>query len=188
MRRLTTPPHVMNLKSEPERTQEHEGNRELARELYQHRSHLALLSHHLDNNEIQQHLWDDLPVPSVADPTDTNLSVALRLIFHMANEAGLETVLSAAYSLKHASDMEKSFPTQEEAFDRAKKMGLSPEQAAKQITATPTGHFSLYDAKKGEIVKSDRWRPPDFRTLVKLPKQSKAGLRSLVSLRNARIS
>ena len=32
----------------------------------------------------------------------------LRLVFSMANEAGLETVLSAAYSLKHASDMEKS--------------------------------------------------------------------------------
>ena len=86
----------------------------------------------------------------------------------MANEAGLETVLSAAYSLKHASDMEKSFPTQDEAFDKAKQMGLSPEQAARQITSTPTGQFSLYDAKKGEIVKSDRWRPPDFRTLVKI--------------------
>ena len=70
MRRLTTPSHVMNLNSETERTQEHDGNWKLARELYQHRSHLALLSHHLDNNE---HLWDDLPVPSVADPTDANL-------------------------------------------------------------------------------------------------------------------
>ena len=222
MRRLTTPSHVMNLNSEPERTQTHQGNRELAKELYQHRSHLALISHHLDNNE---HLWDNLPVPSVADPTDENLvkpktlldcckdaqefmdeydlndgldkgtlylmrvighrtrmlglfhalayhaesndrhgylwtlTNMLRLTFHMANEAGLETVLSAAFSLKHASDMEKSFPTQEEALDRAKQMGLSPEQAAKQITATPTGHFSLYDAKKGEIVRSDRWRP-----------------------------
>ena len=70
MRRLTTPSHVMNLNSEPERTQAHEGSRELARELYQHRSNLALLSHHLDNNE---HLWSNLPVPSVADPTDENL-------------------------------------------------------------------------------------------------------------------
>ena len=231
MRRLTTPSHVMNLNSEPERTQEHDGSWKLARELYHHRAHGALHSHHLDNNE---HLWDDLPVPSVADPTDANLvkpktlldccrdaqefmdeydlddgydkgtlylmrvlghrtrmlslfqaliyhaesndrhgylwtlTNTLRLIFHMANEAGLETVLSAAYSLKHASDMEKSFPTQDEAFDKAKQMGLSPEQAARQITSTPTGQFSLYDAKKGEIVKSDRWRPPDFRALVKI--------------------
>ena len=57
----------------------------------------------------------------------------------MANEAGLETVLSAEYSLKHATDMEKSFPTQEEAFDRAKQMALTPEQAARQITVTPNG-------------------------------------------------
>ena len=192
------------------RTQEHDGSHKLARELYQYRSQSALSSHHLDNNE---HLWDDLPIPSVADPTDANLvkpktlldcckdaqefmdeydlsdghdtgtlylmrvlghrtrmlslfqaltyhaesndrhgylwtlTNTLRLIFHMANEAGLETVLSAAYSLKHASDMEKSSPTQDEAFDKAKQMGLSPEQAARQITSTPTGHFALYDAK-----------------------------------------
>ena len=47
MRRLTTPSHVMNLNSEPERTQEHDGSWKLARELYHHRSHVALLGHHL---------------------------------------------------------------------------------------------------------------------------------------------
>ena len=221
----------MNLHSEPERTQEHDGSWKLARELYHHRSHLALHSHHLENDE---HLWDDLPVPGVADPTNSDLvkpktlldcckeaqefmdeydlndgydkgtlylmrvlghrarmlslfqaltyhaesndrhgylwtlTNALRLIFHMANEAGLETVLSAAYSLKHASDMEKSFPTQDEALDKAKEMGLSPDQAARQITSTPTGNFALYDVKRGEVVRSDRWRPPDFRSLVKI--------------------
>ena len=60
----------MNLNSEPERTQEHDGSHKLARELYHYRSQSALFSHHLDNNE---HLWDDLPIPSVADPTDVNL-------------------------------------------------------------------------------------------------------------------
>ena len=109
--------------------------------------------YHAESNDRHGYLW--------------TLTNTLRLIFHMANEAGLETVLSAAYSLKHASDMEKSFPTQDEAFDKAKQMGLSPEQAARQITSTP-GQFALYDAKKGEIVKSDRWRPPDFRSLVKI--------------------
>ena len=68
----------------------------------------------------------------------------------MANEAGLETVLSAAYSLKHATDMEKGFLTQDEAFDKAKQMGLTPEQAARQISPTPKGRFALYDVKKGE--------------------------------------
>ena len=47
-------------------------------------------------------------------------------------------------------------------------MGLTPEQAARQITTTPKGQFSLYDEKKGEVVKSDRWRPPDFRSLIKV--------------------
>ena len=42
----------------------------------------------------------------------------------MANEAGLASVLSAAHSLKHETDMKKSFPSQEEAFDKAKQMGL----------------------------------------------------------------
>ena len=64
--------------------------------------------------------------------------------------------------------MDKSFPTQDEAFDKAKQMGLTPEQAARQITRTPKGQFALYDEKKGEIVKSDRWRPPDFRSLIKI--------------------
>ena len=220
----------MNLNSEPERTQDHYGSREVAREQFHHRSCEALLSHHIDNSE---HVWDDLPVPSVADPTDVNLvkpktlldcckdaqefmdeydlndgydnstlnlmrvhghktrmlshfqallyhaesndrhgylwtlTNILRLVFSMANEAGLESVLSAAYSLKHATDMEKSFPTQEEAFDRAKQMGLTPEQAARQITSTPRGQFALYDQKKGEIV-SDRWGPTDFRSLIKI--------------------
>ena len=30
------------------------------------------------------------------------------------------------------------------------------------------GTFTLYDAKKGEVVKSDRWRSPDFRSLIKI--------------------
>ena len=77
-------------------------------------------------------------------------------------------ILSAAYSLKHTTDMAKTFPTQEEAFDRAKEMGLTPEQAARQITRTPKGQFAFYDVKKGEIVKSDRWIPPDFRSLIKI--------------------
>ena len=47
-------------------------------------------------------------------------------------------------------------------------MGLTPDQAARQITTTPHGQFVLYDTKGGEVVKSDRWRPPDFRSLIKV--------------------
>ena len=189
---------------------------QVAREQFHHSSYEASISHFLANDE---HLWDNLPVPSVADPTDTNLlrpktlldcckdaqefldeydlsdgydnvtlyimrvyghrtrmlnqfqallshakrsdrhgylwtlTNILRLVFNMANEAGLETVLSAAFSLKDATDMEKSFPSQEEAFGKANAMGLTPEQAVRQITTTPKGQFSLYDEKRGEVVK-----------------------------------
>ena len=88
------------------------------------------------------------------------LTNILRLVFNMANEAGLETVLSAAYSLKHE--------TEHEAMDKAKEMGLTPDQAAKQITTTPRDQFALYDTKRGEVVKSDRRKPPDFRSLIKV--------------------
>ena len=175
MRRLTTPSHVMSLTPESERVQETLANGRADQPHYHHRSYDALISHLLENDE---HLWDNLPVPSVADPNDTNLlrpktlldccqcaqefldeydlndgydkgtlylmrvsghrtrmltqfqylqaaaerndrhwylwtlTNILRLVFNMANEAGLESVLSAAYSLKHETDMKKSFPSQ----------------------------------------------------------------------------
>ena len=199
MRRLTTPSHVMSLTPESEQVQETLANGRADQSRSHHRSYDALISHLLENDE---HLWTNIPVPSVADPNDTNLlrpktlleccqcaqefldeydlndgydkgtlylmrvfghrtrmltqfqylqaaaerndrhwylwtlTNILRLVFSMANEAGLESVLSAAYSLKHETDMKKSFPSQEEAFDKAKQMGLTPDQAARQITTT----------------------------------------------------
>ena len=108
--------------------------------------------YHAEGNDRHGYLW-----------TLTNI---LRLVFTMANEADLAPVLSAACSLKHATDMKKTFLTQNEAFDRAKQMGLTPDQAARQVTLTPNGRFALYDAKKGEIARSDTWKPPDFRSLI----------------------
>ena len=37
---------------------------------------------------------------------------------------------------------------------------------AKEVTQTPHGRFTLYDAKRGEIAKPDTWKPPDFRSLI----------------------
>ena len=188
-----------------------------------------MLSYFLENNE---HLWDDIPLPSVADPEDENLLKPKTLLEHckdaqeymdefdlndgydnqtikimrihgnmtrmigyfqamlyhaegndphgylwtltnmfrllciMANEAELAPVLSAACSLKHATDMKKAFLTQNEAFDKAKQLGLTPDQAAREITRTPHGRFALYDGKRGEIARSDTWKPPDFRSLI----------------------
>ena len=58
----------------------------------------------------------------------------LHLVCNMAQEAGLESVLSAAFSLKHVIDMKKSFVTEEEAMDKAKELGLTPEAAKKHST------------------------------------------------------
>ena len=108
--------------------------------------------YHAEGNDRHGYLW-----------TLTNI---LRLVFTMANEAELAPVLSAACSLKHATDMKKTFLTQDEAFDRAKQMGLTPDQAARETTPTPHGRYALYDGKRGENAKSDTWKPPDFRSLT----------------------
>ena len=210
MRKLTTPSHVMSLAPGSKQIQKTlasgRADQSQTRHRPHHGPHDALISHFLENDE---HLWTDTPVPSIADPNDTNLlgpktlleccryaqecldeydlndghdigtlylmrayghrtrmltqlqslqaaaesndchwylwalTNILRLVFNMAYEAGLESVLSAAYSLKHETDTKKSFPSQEEAFDKAKQM--TPDQAARQITTTPRGQFALYD-------------------------------------------
>ena len=68
MRRLTTPSHVMSLNSEPQKTQDHTNSLQVGRDQYRHRSYEELISHYLANDE---HLWDHLPVPGVADQMPT---------------------------------------------------------------------------------------------------------------------
>ena len=111
----------------------------------------AMMSH-AESNDRHGYLW--------------SLTSMFRLICVMANEAELAPILSAACSLKHATDMKKAFLTQDEALDKAKQMGLTPDQAARDVTPTQSGRFALYDARKGEIAKSDAWKPPDFRSLI----------------------
>ena len=227
MRRLMTPSHVMQLTSEAKKTQLNEESRLEAHKQSHHRSHDALYRHFVGN---QEHLWSDIPLPSVADPDEKNLmkpktplehckdaqeyvdefdlsdgfdnqtlnimrvlghktrilgyfqamlyhaekndrygylwtlTNMFRVMFIMANEAKLAPVLSAACSLKHATDMQKTFQTQNEAFDRAKQLGLTPDQAAREVILTPNRRFALYDSQRGEIAKSDTWKPPDFRS------------------------
>ena len=90
----------------------------------------------------------------------------LRLVCCMTSEAGLETVLSAVFSLKHETDLMKTFSTREEAFDKAREMGLTPKKAAKNIRNTPRGRVVFYDETRGEVVKPDDWKPPDLRSLI----------------------
>ena len=89
----------------------------------------AMLSH-AESNDRHGYLW--------------TLTSMFRLVCIMANETELAPILSAACSLKHATDMKKTFSTQNEAFDKAKQLG----------------------ARKSEIAKSDTWKPPDFRSLI----------------------
>ena len=98
----------------------------------------------------------------------------LRLMCCMTNEAGLETVLSAAFSLKHETDMKKTFSSLQEAQDKAKEMGLTREQAAKWIRETPHGRFAFYDEARGEPVKPDDWKAPDFRSLIQVHRLNRA--------------
>ena len=95
------------------------------------------MSSHAEGNDRHGYLW--------------TLTSMFRLVCIMANEAELASVLSAACSLKHATDMKKAFLTQDEAFDKAKQMGLTPDQAAREVTPTPSGRFALYDARRARL-------------------------------------
>ena len=70
MRRLTTPSHVMSLTPGAEHIQEALASGRADQSQTYHRSNDALISHFLQNDD---RLWTDIPVPSVADPNDTNL-------------------------------------------------------------------------------------------------------------------
>ena len=212
MRRLSTPTHVMALKPEAKRIEE---------SYDKGRAASSIVSP--DPAAIEGKIWDNIPLPSIADPayqqlmkpktlldccrcaqafidehdlgdgldagelnltrvlghhTRANTQVAylreaasnkdkegyllclvnlLRLVCCMTNEAGLESVLSAAFSLKHETDMKKTFSSLKEAQDKAKQMRLTPEEAAKCIRETPRG-----------LVRPDDYRAPDFRPLVQV--------------------
>ena len=79
MRRLMTPTHVMKLTSEAKKTQFGKDSKIEARKQSHHRSEDALLSHYLENNE---HLWTNIPLPSVADPEEENLLKPKTLLEH----------------------------------------------------------------------------------------------------------
>ena len=83
----------------------------------------AMLSH-AESNDRHGYLW--------------TLTSMFRLICIMANEAELAPVLSAACSLKHATDMKKTFlDTRMRHLTKPKQLGLTPDQAAREVTPTP---------------------------------------------------
>ena len=187
MRRLATPYHVMSLTPASERIQTTLEHKQAGASNYYHCSTNAVAD---QLAKVEEEVWENIPLPSVAHPADSNLlrpktlldccrcaqefldahdlgdglgagevnltrvhghrtrmmtqfaylqSAAekrdkhcylwtlvniLRVVCCMASETGLETVQSAAFSLKHETDMMKTFTSREEAFDKAKEMGL----------------------------------------------------------------
>ena len=76
MRRLTTPSHVMSLTPESERIQHTLEHGKADEPHYYHRSSTAIADHLAKNDE---HLWENISLPSVAEPTDRLLSVRPRI-------------------------------------------------------------------------------------------------------------
>ena len=62
-------------------------------------------------------------------------------------------------------------------------MGLTPDQAAKHIKETPHGRVAFYDEAKGEIVKPDGWRPPEFQVADRGGSDRTRQIRSVMCLR-----
>ena len=62
--------HVMSITPESERVQDTLENGRADQPQYYHRSHAALVSHHV---QIDEHLWENIPLPSATDPNDSNL-------------------------------------------------------------------------------------------------------------------
>ena len=79
MRRLTTPTHVMKLTSEAKKTQYGTNSRLEAKKQSHHRSEDALIDHFLKTDD---HLWEDIPLPSVADQEEEKLMRPKTLLEH----------------------------------------------------------------------------------------------------------
>ena len=79
MRRLTTPTHVMKLTSDAQKTQFGTSSRLEAGKQSHHSSEDALRDHFLKTDD---HLWEDIPLPSVTDPEEENLLRPKTLLEH----------------------------------------------------------------------------------------------------------
>ena len=69
----------MKLTSEAKKTQYGTNSRLEARKQSHHRSEDALIDHFLKTDD---HLWEDIPLPSVADPEEENLMRPKTLLEH----------------------------------------------------------------------------------------------------------
>ena len=61
----------------------------------------------------------------------------------LVQEAGLETVLSAASSLKHAASMRKTYTTRQQAQERTSQLLPKGSSVEECVRETPGGRFTL---------------------------------------------
>ena len=97
----------------------------------------------------------------------------------------MSPVLPTTFSLKHETDMKKSFLSLVEAQQKAKNVRLTREQTAKCIRETRHGRFAWYGTARGQHVTPDDFRGPDFRQLIQVAQTellSRVDQRCLVSL------
>ena len=90
----------------------------------------------------------------------------LYLICNLTQEAGSESVLSAAFSLKHAANMKKGFSSHEEAMQQAKELVTDTDIAKSCIKKTMNGRYTL--TVKGKLIKPHSFVQPNADSLIKI--------------------
>ena len=92
-----------------------------------------------------------------------NLTDVLYLVFNLAQEASLETVLSAAFSLKRAANMRKTPASKQAAQHRASQL-LPKEASPECVRDISSGRFTVHINRK--LIKPFDFRQPNAEALV----------------------
>ena len=94
-----TPSHVMQLIPEAKKTQFSVQSRSEARKQHHHRSQDALISHYLEDDE---HLRENVSLPSMADPEEENLLKPKTLLEHckMLRSSWMSLTLTMALTIR----------------------------------------------------------------------------------------
>ena len=101
------------------------------------------------------------------------LTDILYLASNLVQEASLDMVLSAAFSLKHATNARKTFANQQEAQECASQL-LPKKELLRRIT--PSGRFTIHIG--GKLIKPSDFKQPNAEALVQVIRAEQALLTS----------
>ena len=90
---------------------------------------------------------------------------------NLAQKASLESVLSAAFSLKHASNMTKSFKSKEEAKKCLGSKLPKNAEVDRHISLTPTNRYVV--KLEGKLIKPPTYVQPDASALIEYAREEK---------------